>query len=152
MRLHPNTRKAAKWTGLAAGVLLAVIYIAGIRFVAVWAPSPNAAVLVGHGMIGASWSDAWTRDDIFESRILRDSTGPFVWLPRCRWTRALWGDIVVPLWLPLLLIGAPTVLLWRRDRRSNPRNQPGHCRACGYDLTGSGGVGAGCPECGRGRA
>jgi predicted amidophosphoribosyltransferase len=42
----------------------------------------------------------------------------------------------------LLLIGAPTLWLWRRDRR----REPGHCQRCNYDLTGNtGGV---CPECG----
>ena len=51
-------------------------------------------------------------------------------------------DLFLPLWIPLLVIGSATILLWRRDRRF----PPGHCRECGYDLTGNtSGV---CSECG----
>lgn len=49
---------------------------------------------------------------------------------------------LVPLWLPVLLIGAVTIVCWRLDRP--PR--AGHCPACGYDLTGN--TTGRCPECG----
>ena len=50
----------------------------------------------------------------------------------------------VPLWLPLLLIAAPTAYLWYTDRRA----KPWQCAKCRYDLRGiEGGV---CPECGVG--
>lgn len=45
-------------------------------------------------------------------------------------------------WL-LLATMLPTALLWWLDRRII---QPGHCRKCGYDLTGN--VSGVCPECG----
>jgi len=51
--------------------------------------------------------------------------------------------VSVPLWwvaAPLLLL---TAILWWLDRRRVP---PGHCRKCGYDLTGN--VTGVCPECG----
>lgn len=51
---------------------------------------------------------------------------------------------VVPLWLPFLVFGVPSVLLWVRERRRTP---PGHCRACGYNLTGA--SHRNCPECGK---
>ena len=48
----------------------------------------------------------------------------------------------IPLWTFLCLVGGPTAVLFCRDRRP----KPGHCRTCGYDLTGNeSGV---CPECG----
>ena len=50
--------------------------------------------------------------------------------------------VVIPLIFPLLLIAIPTAFAWWRRRR--PR--PGHCRSCGYDLTGN--VSGVCPECG----
>ncbi len=49
----------------------------------------------------------------------------------------------IPLWPPFVLVAAPTVYLWHRDRR---RFAPGPCQRCGYSLTGNAtGV---CPECG----
>ena len=50
----------------------------------------------------------------------------------------------LPLWLPFLVLLMPTLLLWRRDRRS--RSRPGFCRVCDYDLTGN--TSGRCPECG----
>lgn len=51
--------------------------------------------------------------------------------------------LIIPLWTVFILAAAPTALLWWRDRRTI---LPGHCRKCGYDLTGNAsGV---CPECG----
>jgi len=52
-------------------------------------------------------------------------------------------DFSVPLWGLFLVVALPTVFLWWRDRRRIP---PGHCRNCGYDLTGN--VSGVCPECG----
>ncbi len=57
----------------------------------------------------------------------------------------------VPLYYPLALTAIlPTVwfILWYRGRA---KRLPGHCRACGYNLTGT--LAAGrteCPECGAG--
>ena len=50
--------------------------------------------------------------------------------------------INVPHWFVLLILAVPMAYLWWRDRRP----PPGHCRACGYDLTGN--VSGICPECG----
>ena len=47
-----------------------------------------------------------------------------------------------PTWMFLLVALIPTVLAWRRMRRP----LPGHCRKCGYDLTGN--VTGKCSECG----
>ena len=62
-----------------------------------------------------------------------------IWTPRLK-LKPL--RIVIPLWIPTLAIAVPTVWLWRRDRR----HPPGHCRKCGYDLTGN--VTGVCSECG----
>ncbi len=54
--------------------------------------------------------------------------------------------VFVPLWIPLLLVGAATILAFRNDRRLGP----GYCQTCGYDLRGSSeGGGEVCPECGK---
>ena len=59
-----------------------------------------------------------------------------------RFSAGMDWHIIVPIWLPLLLIAAPTAWLWRTDRRA----KPWQCPKCRYDLRGlDGGV---CPECG----
>ncbi len=57
--------------------------------------------------------------------------------------RYFWTMVVLPYWLLLLLFGVPAAVLWWRDRRRIPA---GHCRQCGYNLTGN--VSGVCPECG----
>ena len=66
----------------------------------------------------------------------------FVWWPD---TYRDFGEmgVVLPLWMLIGLFLVPTAFLWWRDRRVAP---PGHCRSCGYDLTGN--VSGRCPECG----
>lgn len=69
-------------------------------------------------------------------------------LPHIRWWPSHtpgWAsrDLIVPLWIPFLLLALPTAFLVWLDRRRIP---PHCCQCCGYDLTGNTrGV---CPECG----
>ena len=49
--------------------------------------------------------------------------------------------VIIPLWIPILLVGIPMFLLWRRGRIPL-----GHCSSCGYNLRGN--VSGACPECG----
>jgi hypothetical protein len=54
-------------------------------------------------------------------------------------------ELYAPLWVPFLLVGIPSVMLWRSDHV----RPLGACRTCGYDLSGLTPGGA-CPECGKG--
>jgi hypothetical protein len=68
------------------------------------------------------------------------------WLPSSRSYTGAQGvqfEIEIPLWMPFSIVAIPTAFLWWRDRRRIP---PGHCRKCGYNLTGN--VSGVCPECG----
>ena len=47
-----------------------------------------------------------------------------------------------PIWLPGLIVAIPTLLVWRIV----PKFPRGHCRRCGYNLTGL--TEPRCPECG----
>ena len=58
-------------------------------------------------------------------------------------TQGTWKEVVIPFWFAFALAATAFVLLWRRARRL----PPGHCRGCGYNLTGN--VSGRCPECGR---
>jgi len=66
----------------------------------------------------------------------------WVKIPRPR--PGVWA-VVVPLWIPMVVLGIATFLVWRRYRRL----PVGHCQGCGYDLTSN--VSGVCPECGRSR-
>ncbi len=56
---------------------------------------------------------------------------------------ALGTEVLIPLWIPFLVVGIPTGFLWWHDRLRIPL---GHCQNCGYNLTGN--VSGVCPECG----
>jgi len=79
---------------------------------------------------------------------------PFFWRPRVirRAYRRLgvktpnpviYSALLIPLWIPFVILALPTTYLFLRDRRRIP---PGHCQTCGYNLTGN--VSGVCPECG----
>ncbi len=135
-----RTRRVAKWTGVAACVVIAVAWMISLRPVG--------------GLSGYGWPNLMVAVSNGEIRLIRGLPfrGPVhsnrfepgvVWLPHWRFDmNARTQFITLPLWLPFLLTAIPTVILWRRDRRI----PPGHCQRCGYDLTGN--VSGRCPECG----
>ena len=56
------------------------------------------------------------------------------WMPRLIHGRFLTSratHLFIPVWMPLLLVGAPTILAFKHD----PRLAPGHCQTCGYDVS-----------------
>ena len=55
---------------------------------------------------------------------------------------AWWFHIYMPMWIPLLAVGVPSLIGWRRNRPP----PPGHCGECGYNLAGL--TSGRCPECG----
>jgi hypothetical protein len=66
------------------------------------------------------------------------------WLPaHAPSTGGMGWWISIPLWIPFLISATPTGYLFWLGRRRIP---PGHCRKCGYNLTGN--VSGVCPECG----
>ncbi len=105
---------------------------------------------------------SWVRADVAKRRTMgipaapENADAPVLMLskvhpiPEYRWPRpayhsigAYQQELIIPLWLPILLLLIPTVYLWWLDRDAI---EPGHCVQCGYDLTGN--VSGRCPECG----
>lgn len=126
-----RTRRVAKWTGVVVCVATAWLILASHYVAVTVGYGPNAVLLEGGGtrmmrlpFVGDA-SPGWHWK-------IEPYEGPgrwwFLFTPR-----GLPGTaVVIPLWAPLLAIGIPTALLWRRDRR----HPPGHCQRCGYDFTG----------------
>jgi hypothetical protein len=71
----------------------------------------------------------------------RAGVGDLVWLPAVV-THGPVTAVVLPYWLPFLLVAGPSLLGWLVSRARDPTR----CRECGYDLTGN--VSGNCPECG----
>ena len=60
------------------------------------------------------------------------------------WGGEFWVYVKLPLYAIFVTVAIPTLLVWR----FMPKFPRGHCRRCGYNLTGL--TEARCPECGTG--
>ena len=154
------TRRRVKRVGLVLCVLVLGVYVASAWIVtdSGWRISkPNQLVFVGifEGRLGFGvWNFKLGPVPIPRRKAsfhIRPTVYPAIDL------RPVWLDqrtfnvpgspstatrVFLALWIPLLLIAAPTAWLWRTDQRA----KPWQCPKCRYDLRGlDGGV---CPECG----
>jgi len=158
----------ARWCGVAATSLIVGVYLLSVFLFASWT---NASGESSVGIGGGAVSLIWTHEPIHhrdtpatDSQAARGLTirhrvdvyfryspgwkagrsriAAVRWTPRTGTvTRQTWIDI--PLWMPLAGVAFPTGVLCLANRR---RRMAGHCRRCGYDLTGNeSGV---CSECG----
>lgn len=139
-----------RWTGALLCVLIAVAFVVSTQRAVVWSKADlryDVAVQLGACYFGwrpSGWNRAADKYAGVPGWKLAKYGGatPLIWwvevgaLPKWRW-------VSVPLWMPFVALALPTGILWYGDRR---RVLPGHCRACGYDLTGN--VSGRCQECG----
>ena len=140
MRTPPRKRRVLKWAGLLTCALLTLTIVLTRWWSISWTIGNRCGFLQWGGV--AFGSHNWVDD--FGWRVGRNIRSGllFWWFDYQPGTPTLASCFITPLWLPLAVIGVPTILAWRRDR-SFP---PGHCQNCGYDLTGNtSGV---CSECG----
>lgn len=141
-------RRIAKWTGVAATVLIGATDALSQRWCVHRFDSRGGVTALHRGGIGRDWLDpAYSRSGYWPPgwRIEPAYRG-YLWWPS--WSANSVGrELWVPIWIPLALAAAPTAILFHRDRRRHPRNLPGHCRTCGYNLAGLSPDGP-CPECG----
>ena len=131
-------RTAVLWGGCTLCVLIVVAFILSAWWIVVLQfPTPLGPRLhLLDGAIGIDMSDSPV-DAIHIQRKSVDLTAWNLWVAG-RW----WVD--VPLYAVFLAVALPTLLVWRFV----PKFPRGHCRRCGYNLTGL--TEARCPECGMG--
>ncbi len=156
MKRRPRTRRILKWVGLAGCVLILaswlLSYVMAIRYMR---PDWHISLSKGHVVFKEYnwWRPnrrlfplGWQTDSPFDASLRPDPryTADFynLWIVR-HYKSTSWNTTAVSLWLPLLFVAIPAAVLWHRDRRP----PPGHCKSCGYDLTGN--VSGVCPECGQ---
>jgi hypothetical protein len=160
MLQRSRTRQILKCSGAAASALLVIAFGTTGYSLQSWPVNLSNRVSVTV-MFGALWIEQtpelpseppvadtdnrllvqpprWQVEQV--ARLLDQMTHP-VWWPTVNLGN--YSVVIVPLWIPLLLIALPTARVWWLDRR---RPALGHCTRCGYDLTGN--VSGRCPECG----
>jgi hypothetical protein len=168
-RTPSRFRRAAKWAGLVLSVLVGGLWVwtelAPIELGS--GVYSEQSVSLAHGAFGltaarpgalstpstaselrarAEWSTKLFERQIV--RAIRRADGLTVWerlVPSFFFSGRPGGvmlDLYVPLWIPLVVLLAPTAFLWYRDSRP----PLGYC-PCGYNLAGLA-PGTLCPECG----
>ena len=125
---------AMKWLGVGTCLLIVTVFAISMRWEFVYWNSSRMSRIRGGCFTSipiqyAASPNSW--------RCARHSRGVRLWGVKMRN-----GVLKGPLWIPFVLIGTPTALLWWRDRRP----KAGFCKVCKYDLTGN--VSGICPECG----
>lgn len=136
-------RRYFKWIGVATCALLLCAWI-GTFWSAIGYQAKTVAIDLSLGCIEVS---------VFPKGTPTTAQGWFAepqpyeayWYPRIIYGRVMASrttHFFLPLWIPLLIVGAATILAFRHDRQFKPR----HCQTCGYDLRGD--YSKGCPECG----
>jgi hypothetical protein len=138
-----------RWFGLSLSVGVAILFVTSLIV-----PLQYRGESIGLALVGGAVSIESHNPALRLSGWLQNPVrSPIRWLPSSCFggesdasgqiyyvtCRQWW----LPLWLPFILVALPTELLWWYHRRSPA---PGHCHACGYDLTGNqSGI---CSECG----
>lgn len=144
-RKQHRLRRWGKWAGVAVCSVIIAAWCLSISWYVVlrvgrcefrFGAGGIAARDLYFGIDGVVWHASSTWTATFPQRLGLGWPGVWRSEPFGAW------DAIVPFWWLLLMLGIPTAYLWWLDRRP----PPGHCRACGYNLTGN--VSGVCPECG----
>ena len=126
-------------------VLLLVVWVGSAWWWAGFDRAPTSFLGASAGRVGIGWREPWSITSVRGDWALVRNQMPFQWWFNGRRGSsggATFNFISIPIWVLVVLVAAPTLWLWRCDRRK----QPGLCITCGYDLRGA--DHKVCPECG----
>ena len=150
MKPQSTIRSAIKWIGAVITALLAIIWIGSAWCTCGFSQPGGPGVGVAFGQFRIRSDDSRSPSQFAHGwHFYYVPGGGFEW-----WFRGMpydstagYGYLLVPLWFPLLLVGVPTMLIWRSDRRGRRAERGKVCPKCGYDRTGLPPERV-CPECG----
>jgi hypothetical protein len=148
MPARPRFLRILKWLTLGLCLLtFAAMAASGLR--TIYYEAHGWGLRLDEGILTAHWG--------FPSESVPPGRGLYGWNFRPMTTRLgfrllfpkleSWPDgrtiLYLGVWILLVPLATTTAVLWWLDRRRIP---PGHCRHCGYNLTGN--TSGRCPECG----
>ncbi|UCF32491.1 MAG: hypothetical protein JSV78_09155 [Phycisphaerales bacterium] len=142
MQRRTRRTRFLKWLGLVMCALIVVAWLVSLRWGLVYQGREYlGGFTLGQGglVCARELGQGWHALDM-KNRDVLEGVWERRW-PDISFDVAEWG-VLIPLWIPFVVLAVPTAILWWRDRR----NPPGHCRNCGYNLTGN--ISGICPECG----
>jgi hypothetical protein len=152
----PRPRRVALRLGTLLTAALGGVYIASLLSIVIATPPFNSSlrsiITVGGGGLSITSSTRFRRLASAQLSIRAYAAESVALVPRYRGAGGV-ALFTLPLWVPLLLLAAPTVVLDRLERRAaRARASAPGCAACGYPLAGLPRAvrgGPTCPECGR---
>jgi len=138
-------RRFARIAALTITLIIAATCLISIWILVLGKPTKHTMFGIYSGGVGSStWRDSIVSDDDRLRLFVNDD--PIHWWPtwgtdNARLRQAIRFTAFLPLWIPLVVCIAATIVVFRRTRMT-----PTSCGGCGYDLTGN--VSGVCPECG----
>lgn len=140
-------RRAIKWFATLAAFVIAAAFVATLVSHTTLQSRYGHTLTLARGALWVTWGQRLNAIDItripFMTMNIEPTPAggkPLVWAAEFDLFRTP-GYLTLPLWAPFAILALLAIALWRREHLA------GHCRDCGYDLTGNtSGV---CPECGR---
>ena len=124
MRHWPRTRRALKLGGTTACILFAVAFVASAGRAVRWVSATHRyQFALDRGAVALSWpSEIW---QLREGRYTGDTGWSVSRYGRPRWSwwwiewrgTASYEYIRVPLWIPFVLCGVPSAIMWHGDRK-----------------------------------
>ena len=147
-------RRVGKWLGIGACAAIVAGFGLSERWYVDCYSSNRVLIHLLHGSVAVAWrvggivggaTGAEPPHRWLASRYSEGMPRPIWWVRDSR--GPAWRAVTIPLWMMFAPFATVTALLWRSRRRAV---MAGHCRRCGYDLTGN--VSGQCSECGFGIA
>jgi hypothetical protein len=147
----PRHRTIAGW----ACALLLVVTCAAYASNAWWSirryDSSARTWGLGNGTIGVMWATLPLPSDFHQPPprwMFGRRTGPFFWWQFSDSSMPGIRVVILPLWIPTLVLASLTTILLWEDLARRHRRRRGLCPSCGYDRRGLATPTTKCPECG----
>lgn len=138
-------RRIVKWIGAGLCALIVILWWANAGWsMGYCTKSAWIGLRSGSVVVGRAWTSGALNRGVYRYTWVDDGHFDFstsAWPNRIDFISG--PALLIPLWIPFVLVLLPTLLLFWVDLQRRFR---GSCLNCGYDLTGN--VSGVCPECG----